>query len=258
MREEPSGLSGWRPWRRYSLNVSSLPPSTLTALLGIRLGDGSLSDVLHQLVGVAQDAVEGADEVSTTLVRANKPFTAASTGPLALTANELQYDRGHGPCIEAGQSGTVLLVQDMRTETRWPDYAAAAVPHGVLSSLSVPLPLQTEIVGALDCYARTPAAFGEDQVRRAVELAGHVAVAVANIFTYTEAATRASQMEAAMASRSVIEQAKGIIMAQNHCDPESAFRILSRASQGRNIKLRDIAADLVARISTRAQEAPEH
>jgi GAF domain-containing protein len=235
--------------------VPGLPGSTLEALLGIRLGEAPLPDVLRQLAGIVQGSVAGADEVSITLVRGDKPFTAAHTGQLALDADEMQYERGYGPCIEAGVSGVVLGIDDMRQETRWPDYAANVVPRGVLSSLSVPLPLQIDVVGALNCYSRTPHAFPDESVRIAVELAGHVGVAIRNVVAYAETAKLAEDMLAAMASRAVIEQAKGIIIAQNRCDADEAFEILRRASMGRNVKLRDIAAGLVAGAAGRPAES---
>jgi GAF domain-containing protein len=228
--------------------VTDLPASTLTALLSLRLGEGELQQVLDRLVAIAKDALDGADDVSITLVRDDKPWTAAYTGQLALDADELQYERGYGPCIDAGVSGTVLRVDDMREESRWPGYAAVVVPCGVLSSLSVPLPLQTELVGALNCYSREPNGFA-GSTTAAVELASHVAVAVSNAMNYQDAAALAEHMRAAMESRSIIEQAKGIIMAQNRCDAGRAFDVLRRASQGRNVKLRDLAQDLVDRVA---------
>jgi GAF domain-containing protein len=228
--------------------MSNVKPAVLSALLSIRLGEASLDEVLGQLAVIAQKALAGVDEVSITLVRADKPYTAAHTGQLALDADELQYERGYGPCIDAGLSGTVLLVPDMREETRWPDYAAAVVPRGVRGSVSIPLPLQTELIGALNCYSRTPNSIHEE-IDLGVELAAHVAVAAANAYTHTESARQAEDMANAMSSRAVIEQAKGMIMAQNRCDAATAFEILRRASMGRNVKLRDVATDMVAAVS---------
>jgi ANTAR domain/GAF domain len=233
----------------YAARMSHLPASTMTALLGIRLDHGPLEDVLQRLVDIAKDALPGADELSTTLVRGEKAWTAAYTGRLALDADELQYERGYGPCMDAGRTGTVLLVDDMREETRWPDYAAHVVGHGVLSSLSVPLPIQTDVIGALNCYSRTPSAFPPEAIEVAEEVAGHVAVAVGNAVVYSNATTLVNQMRTAMASRSVIDQAMGIVMAQNRCDPDTAFAILTRASQNRNVKLRDLARSTVANVS---------
>src|SRR5690606_21930681 len=103
---------------------------------------------------LARQVIPGADDVSMTLIQDEKPSTVAHTGPLSLDADELQYERGHGPCMDAGRAGLVLLIDDMRTETRWPDYAPVAAAHGALSSLSVPLPVQDEFIGALNVYAR--------------------------------------------------------------------------------------------------------
>jgi GAF domain-containing protein len=235
--------------------VSRLEHSTLTALLAVRLDRGNLAEVLDRLVVIGRDALDGADDVSITLVRRDRPWTAAYTGELALDADELQYERGYGPCIDAGVSGVVLRVDDMRTESRWPDYAAKVAARGVLSSLSVPLPLQTDVVGALNCYARTPNAFGDDEVEVGTEVANHIAVAVANLVAYADAAEYAEQMREAMASRAVIEQAKGVIMAQNRCDAERAWEILRKASMGRNVKLRDLAAGLVESITGEQRQA---
>ena len=229
--------------------MSRLPASATTALLAIRLDQGPLDDVLRRLVTIARDALPGADEVSTTLLRGDKAWTAAHTGQLALDADEMQYERGYGPCMDAGRTATILLIVDTREETRWPDYTAHVAERGVLSSLSVPLPIQTDLIGALNCYSRTPAAYSKEAIEVAEELAGHVAVAVANAVAYSNATTLVEQMRTALDSRSVIDQAMGIVMAQNRCDADAAFAILTRASQNRNVKLRDVAGGIVAGIS---------
>jgi GAF domain-containing protein len=229
--------------------MSRLSAPTTTALLGIRLDRRPLEDVLQQFVEITKDAVPGADEVSNTLVRDDKGWTAAYTGRLALDADELQYERGYGPCMDAGRTATVLLIDDTRSEARWPDYTAHVAARGVLSSLSVPLPIQTDVIGALNLYSRVPSAFSTEAVEIAEELAGHVAVAVGNAIAVTEAKTLVEQVRKAMDSRSIIDQAMGVIMAQNRCDADAAFAILTRASQNRNIKLREIARSAVMSVS---------
>jgi AmiR/NasT family two-component response regulator len=113
----------------------------------------------------------------------------------------------------------------------------------------VPLPIQTDVIGALNCYSRTPSAFPAEAIETAKELAAHLAVAVGNAVAYTDAATLVEQMRNALSSRAVIDQAMGVIMAQNRCGPEAAFAILTRTSQNRNVKLRDIAHNIVATVS---------
>jgi len=221
----------------------------MASLLGVRLNQGPLDEVLQQLVEIADDALPSTDAVSTTLVREDKAWTAAFAGQLARDADEMQYEHGYGPCIEAGTTGTILLVEDTREETRWPDYTARVAERGVLSSLSVPLPIQADVVGALNCYSRAPSAFPPEAIEVAKELAGHLAVAVGNAVAYTDAARLVEQMRNAMSSRAVIDQAMGVIMAQNRCGPQAAFAILTRTSQNRNVKLREIAHNIVATVS---------
>ena len=227
--------------------MSVLPASTLTALLGIRLSGQSLDGVLNQLAQIAKNAMPETAAASITLVRNELPFTAAPTGEQAYVAEQMQYERGYGPCVDAGLSNVLLTITDMREETRWPDYTSTVVPKGVLASLSVPLPVQTDVVGGLNLYSTEPSTWPDQDV--AVELAGHTAIAVANAVTHQEASQLAADMQAAMASRATIEQAKGVIMAQNRCGADTAFDILRQASMGRNVKLRDLAATLVAQVS---------
>jgi GAF domain-containing protein len=217
--------------------------ATTDRLARVVLARRDLEDILREVAEIACAAL-GADSASITLIR-SEPFTAAHVGQLALDADEMQYKRGHGPCLDAGRTGTVLLVPDMRAETRWPEYASEAARRGVLSSLSVPLPFQGASIGALNNYSREADTF-VDAVEAGEEVAAFVAVAVGNADAYAEASTLAAQMQEAMRSRSVIDMAKGILIAQRKCTPDEAFRILSQASQRSNRKLRDIAEALVS------------
>ena len=118
-----------------------------------------LAEVLGDITAISRRAMPGSEAVSITLIRGDKPFTAGHDGQMAVDADELQYQRGYGPCMDAGRSGQVFLIGDMRTEQRWPDYAQHAAGQGVGSSLSVPLPFQTATIGALNNYASSPHAF---------------------------------------------------------------------------------------------------
>ena len=142
-------------------------------------------------------------------------------------------------------AGQMFLVDDMRTEQRWPDYAQHAVAHGVLSSLSVPLPFQGATIGALNTYVGRPQVVDDSDLELAQEVPAWVAVAVGN----AEAAARTSedltQLRTAMMSRAFIEQAKGILMDRHKITEDEAFTILTHASQRTMTNLRDVAAELV-------------
>ncbi|CCG01091.1 GAF and ANTAR domain-containing protein [Blastococcus saxobsidens] len=219
----------------------------LRDLSRVTLGGRELGEVLGEITGIAARAVPGAEAVSTTMVRGDKAFTAAFSGQMALDADELQYEEDSGPCLDAGRGGVVLRVDDMRTEQRWPAYVARVRRTGVRSSLSVPLPYQGSSIGALNVYSTEPAAFATpESLAAGLGVAETIAVAVANADAHAQLAEQARNMRIAMESRAVIEQAKGVLMAQRHVDPEQAFEILREASQRYNRKLRDIAAGIVA------------
>jgi GAF domain-containing protein len=219
----------------------------LRRLSRVVLVDRPLADVLTEIVDIAASGIPGAESTSITLIRGDAPFTAAHSGDMALAADELQYERGYGPCMDAARGGVVLRADDMATETRWPDYAPKVVQFGVHSSLSVPLPYQGSAIGALNVYSSRVSAFASEEALGAgLEVAEAVAVAVVNADAHAQMVEQAHNMRLAMESRAVIEQAKGVLMAQRRVDAERAFDLLRDASQRYNRKLRDIAAGIVA------------
>ena len=215
------------------------------ALAGVVLGGRGLAEVLTEITGIARGAMPGSEASSITLIRGETAFTAAFDGQMAMDADELQYQRGYGPCVDAGRAGQVFLVEDMQHEQRWPDYARHVAVQGVRSSLSVPLPFQGMTIGALNNYAAAPGSFGETDVAVGQEVAAWVALAVGNADMIARTVEELAGMRAAMASRAVIDQAKGILMERRKLTEDQAFTELSLASQNLNIKLRDVADELV-------------
>jgi GAF domain-containing protein len=219
----------------------------LRALSRVVLVDRALDDVLGEITAIAAQGIPGAEASSITLLRGDKAFTAAYHGEMALAADKLQYEHGYGPCMDAGRGGVPLLVDDMRTETRWPEYVAhVRQTTDVRSSLSIPLPYQGSSIGALNNYSSRPGAFASpESLQAGLEVAEVVAIAVANADAHAQLGEQARNMRLAMESRAVIEQAKGVLMAQRHVQEAEAFEILREASQRYNRKLRDIALGIV-------------
>ncbi|MEV6495224.1 GAF and ANTAR domain-containing protein [Actinoplanes sp. NPDC051633] len=228
-------------------SLEPLDPTAAFAELGrIKLSETNLDDVLSRVADLAKRTLPGTPEVSVTLIRGARAHTVAFTGPVASTLDEWQYERGYGPCLDAASAATTLSVPDMAVETRWPDWSARAAQAGVRSSLAIALPVQEDVVGALNVYSLDPKAFDDDAVALAEKFGGYAAVAVANAHFYDATATLARQMRTAMESRAVIEQAKGIIMGQRRCTADEAFTLISKLSQDCNRKLREVAEALVA------------
>jgi GAF domain-containing protein len=224
-------------------------PASVFAEFGrIRLGETDLHGVLTRVAELARQTLPGAAEVSITLVRDGQPYTATYTGEVALQLDERQYEGDAGPCLQAAADKTTVSVSDTASDTRWDGWAPKAAAAGVGSVLSVGLPIVESVAGAVNIYGLRPGAFDDDAIQLAQRFAGYASVALANAHLHDSTANLAQHMQAAMESRAVIEQAKGIIMGDRRCSADEAFAVLTRISQDSNRKLRDVAAALVARV----------
>jgi GAF domain-containing protein len=236
----------------------AVPADAFVELGHIKFNETTFSGLLTRVTNLATRTISGADQVSITLVGSGGSHTAAFTGELALALDEVQYKYGQGPCLSAAAYDTTVHVADMATESRWPHWAGEAVIAGMHSSLSIGLPMHETVTGALNVYASRPAAFSDDAVLLAQTFADYAAVAMTNAHLYETQVTLAQHMQAAMRSRAVIEQAKGIIICERRCTVDEAFAILSKVSQDANRKVRDVAAALVARAAATPKTMSRH
>ena len=224
-----------------------LPAATDRAvqdLSGLMLREHSMDTLMQAVVDATKSTLPGHVDTSISLLIGSRPATAVYTGQLALDLDESQYERGHGPCLHAATTGELVEITDARTETRWPDYTPRAVDRHALSSLSVPLPVEGLHAG-LNIYATEADAFDDATRSAAHKFAQSAAAAIANMHDYQTARDTAANMEAALQSRAVIDQAKGILMERRKLTADQAFQALTQASQAANVKLRKIADHLV-------------
>ncbi len=199
---------------------------------------GDVESTLQTLTATAVGIVPGAEECTVTYVTGRRRVEPrAATSDLPREVDEMQDRIQEGPCLHAVWDEQTVRVEDMRTETRWPRFAAEAVELGVLSSLSVQLFVEGDNLGALNLYARRPHAFSEESEDVGLVLAAHAAVAVA-------AAQNEEHLRRAVSSRDLIGQAKGILMERYRITADQAFQVLARVSQQTNRKLVDVAEEL--------------
>jgi GAF domain-containing protein len=184
------------------------------------------------------------------------PAATSCSDELAARLEEMQQEIQEGPALTAMRTGQVARVENTRERAQWAQFAARAAAAGVGSSLSVPLTVGDRQVGALNLYAPAAGAFGETQLRRAHGVAAAVSGMLALAVSRAEQAALVGDLRAALATRAIIDQALGIIMAQQRCTSDEAFVVLRRASQSRNIKLRDVAAGVVTGISGHPPQRP--
>lgn len=163
--------------------------------------------------------------------------------------DQAQYREDKGPCLDAWRGNVVLRVPRVRDAAQtYPGFAAACLQHGVQSTLSLPMRGGDVALGAMNLYSRSEDGFTEQDESLGTDLAAAGAAVLLNISAYWTAFDLSAQLNEAMASRAVIEQAKGMLMAQSPAlTAEVAFTLLRAASQRENVKLREIAARIVER-----------
>ena len=195
----------------------------------------------HQMAGDGDDALCGI-----TLLRDRKAATIGWSSPSAREVDEIQYSLSQGPCLSAAKEEREVYVPDLFQEDRWgPDYAAAVASHGLRSVLSLPFNLQGEAKAALNLYSDVPRKFDGKAAARARDFTREISQALRLAVRFSLHADSASNLRATLESRTTIDIAVGIVMAQNRCNQEAAVRILTEASSNSNTKLRDVARSIV-------------
>lgn len=201
--------------------------------------DITTESLLRHIVMAAVTEISGARYAGIMLLTGKTFATAAASDELVERIDQVQYESGEGPSLDAARQHKTVRSDDLRAEARWPLFVSQAVGLGVLSVLSVQLFVEDDSFGALTVYAGDAAAFGPDSESTGILLASHAALAM------TAARTKAGLLTA-MDSREIIGQAKGILMERYKITGVEAFGLLVASSQAVNRKLRDVAEHLVA------------
>lgn len=217
--------------------------------------DNVMPEILQRVSVLARDTVDTAF-VGLTMSVNGRMQTPVFTDEAAPEIDSAQYETGIGPCLDSYRDGVINEIPSTFEDRRWPPFSEACLVHGVQSTLSVPVKTADLTVGALNFYARTERAFDDEAHTLAEAFAAHAAIVIANATAYWEAKALGEQLTQALASRVVIEQAKGLLMSTG-ITANSAFEALRKASQRQNRKLHDIAADIVADAERRAGASEE-
>jgi GAF domain-containing protein len=196
---------------------------------------------------LAVEIVDGCDEVGVSIIRRGKRVdTPVATGAAAQLGDELQYELGEGPCLDAIWVHPVVHSSDLAHDARWPRWApAATAATGMRSLMSFQLFTSDHTLGALNLYSRATNAYTPMDEHAGTALAAHVAGALAN-------AVKVEQLTEAVPRRTMIGQAQGILMERFGIDAERAFQVMVRVSQQRNVKLHEVAAEVVTTRKTPA------
>jgi GAF domain-containing protein len=228
----------------------------LAQLAGLVLTEPDLDAAMTRVTQVAVALVDDCHGASLTMRRAGVPDTPAASDAWSRSLDELQFAEQEGPCLDCLREGSVMRARDLAGDERFPSYGPRAAERGARSALSLPLAADGRTVGALNLYSRDPDAFDRDALGLGELLAAHAALGVQAAIAYYSSRDLAEQMRSAMASRALIEQAKGVLVEREGVSPDRAFERLVEQSQRSNRKLRDIAALLVEQASSAGASCP--
>ncbi len=196
---------------------------------------------LDRIVHLAVENLDACEHASISRVQGRRIETRASTGGAARAIEAIQTELQEGPCLDAIRDRELFRTGDLLGEQRWPAFSTRAHEEtGVRSIVGIRLFVAGDTIGALNLYSTHADAFDDTDVALATVFAAHASVAMG-------AAEREEHLEHKAATRDLIGQAKGILMAHSHIDDGAAFDLLKRASQRANIKLTAVAQDVIDR-----------
>jgi hypothetical protein len=205
---------------------------------------------LVEIVRAAVELVPGCDEGSISIVLGRRTVTSeAASSELPRVVDALQEKYG-GPCLDSAYEQLTVRVSDMATETRWPEFTAAALEAGAAGMLSFQLYVEGDNLGALNLFSRRAGAFNDASEHVGLLFAAHAAVAYAG-------SQQKAKMAQTVATRQLIGQAQGILIERYKITAEQSFAMLVRASQHSNMKLRDVAARLLHSGEVDVRSAPD-
>ena len=193
----------------------------------LALAAGDLESFLRRLVRLAVSCLGGEISAAVTVERAGHPVTVASSDEGSARCDEIQYCHGDGPCLTAMRTGQAVLIDDLASDRRFAQYRPVALALGVRSSLSWPLAGGAHAAGALNLYSHRARGFGPAEQREAQWFAGEASRALDLAVRLAHDTEVTAQLREALSSRTVIDQAIGILMGQSRCDADAAFAVLS-------------------------------
>jgi GAF domain-containing protein len=235
---------------------------SLSALSRLATGRMALEDILTHVAGFAVKAIPGADGAGLTLIEKDRADTIVATADFVREVDAIQYTLGEGPCISAATERRTFTSGSLGGERRWPRFGPRVARLGVHSVLSLPLLTPEGVSGAMNVYAHGKGVFDAHAVRVGELFSVPAAIAVENAQVLAKAKRLANNLQAALVSRAVIDQAIGIVMSRTGTTAAEAFDRLRTRSQVEHTKVSVVAQSIVDAAVRRARarrpaEGPE-
>jgi GAF domain-containing protein len=230
----------------------------LRKVAGIVAGAQGVIDLLSDVAEFAVHAIPGADGVGVSLVDPRHATTVvqtwAATSMLVQEIDTAQYDElKEGPCITCMETQRPTVSGSLGSDSRWPHFGGRAARMRVHSLLALPLIVGERVIGSINAYAKSRDAFAEHAVKLGSQFARPAAISVHNAQLLAHAQERTVRLQRALDSRSVIDQAIGIVRSRAGGSADEAFERLAQISQSENVKLTAVAERLVDEAVGRAR-----
>ncbi|MGA3217309.1 MAG: GAF and ANTAR domain-containing protein [Acidimicrobiales bacterium] len=204
----------------------------------------SVEDSLTRAVDLSVLTIEACEFAGAFLLEGEEVTTRACTDPIVVEIDGLQLRAGEGPCLDAIAHKLTFYADELGTDPRWPSFGPEAAAMGIRSLLALPMATDGTL-GALNLYARYPQAFGVIDRARGLLLASMAGFACSIARAHEDEERRAENLHAALVTRELIGQAQGILIERERISADQAFHVLRQASQHLNVKLREVAQDLI-------------
>lgn len=220
---------------------------TMVELADTLVDDFDIVDVLTTLV---DRCVEVLDIAAAGIMLASPDGelrVLASSSDVMRVVELFEVQAREGPCLDCYRTGQPVVNQDLAgVNRRWPRFSVVALAAGFRAADSVPMRLRSQVIGALNLFRDEPGSLSDDDVDIAQALADLATISILQHRTVTESHALADQLGHALSSRIVIEQAKGMIAEHARLDMRAAFERLRHHARNHNLRLHDLATDIVA------------
>lgn len=232
--------------------------ASMAGLSRLAMVDLGLTDLLSRVASFAVQAIPGADGAGLTLFQEGQQATIVATAEFVGTVDDIQYGIGEGPCITAAAEARTVRSGSLGGEPLWPRFGPRVGRLGVHSVLSLPLIAAGEVVGAMNVYAHAKDAFDERAADLGEMFAVPAAISVLNARVLAETKRVAAQLQAALTSRAVIDQAIGVLISRGGGTADEGFATLRALSQHEHKKLSVVAQSIMDEAARRARARRTH
>ncbi len=235
--------------------LSAAPPVdlawALSRMSGLVLSRETVDTTLELVTALAATATAGTLGAAVTVVDEHGKRSRAASSQAVEQADALQYEFDEGPCLTAWRTRQLVRIDDTTTDGRWPRWNEAVSRLGVRSVLSAPLSVGEESIGAMKVYCERPMNYGPHDEHVMGLLAAQAAILLANSQSLAEARRLSRQLTDALASRDVIAQATGVLLAQGAASRQDAFATLAATARRSDRSIEDVARALLAAVTAR-------